>query len=328
MVSRHVTIERKAIKTAIAGGVGVAVVGLSVAAAWPSDSGLRAVPEEQLVAQAMPTASSSSSSSSAPRPSAAKAPLLSKPLNGAVTSPFGMRYHPILKVWKLHSGVDFGIPCGTPVGASAPGKVTFAGPVGGYGNRVEVDHGVIAGKHVATTYNHLSAIKVRVGQKVAVHQIVATSGTTGMSTGCHLHYEVIVNGQVTDPLPWFNGNPVVSDLGKLKPVKGATVPADELNQPDPVLPTGNPSRLATSMGTPGAKAPVKPSVPKLPDEPGVPKPPEKSSVPKPPRVPTTEPVPEPSTIPAPPEPTPPPKPAPKPAPEQPTAPHQPAPGAE
>ena len=112
--------------------------------------------------------------------------LLSKPLNGPVTSPFGMRFHPILHVWKLHTGVDFGASCGTPVGSSAPGKVLFAGPAGGYGNRVEVDHGMIAGRHVSTTYNHLSVIGVRVGQRVDVHQAVALSGTTGYSTGCHL----------------------------------------------------------------------------------------------------------------------------------------------
>ncbi|WCC79747.1 peptidoglycan DD-metalloendopeptidase family protein [Cutibacterium equinum] len=280
MVSRG-----KAVKTAIAGVVGVAVVGVSVAAAWPSDLGLKAVPDHQHVVSkstSKPTSAvwpASWSRSTAPNPvitqssapavTAPVAPtnaptpspsvskvaqptgvLLSKPLNGPVTSPFGMRFHPILHVWKLHTGVDFGAPCGTPVGASAPGKVIFAGYVGGYGNRVEVDHGVIAGKHVTTTYSHLSVIGVRVGQQVDVHQAVALSGTTGYSTGCHLHYEVVVNGQFTDPLPWLNGKPAVVDLDKLKPIKGATVPAGELHHPDPVPPTPHPMGTATPSTSP------------------------------------------------------------------------------
>lgn len=327
----------KAIKTVIAGGVGVAVVGLSVTAAWPSDPGLRAVPDhQQLVSRPMSTAWSASwSDTTQPTPNITQSPapvnpgvlapakaatptpspavsrvamptgvLLSKPLNGPVTSPFGMRFHPILHVWKLHTGVDFGASCGTPVGASAPGKVAFAGPAGGYGNRVEVDHGMIAGKHVSTTYNHLSVIGVRVGQRVDVHQAVALSGTTGYSTGCHLHYEVVVNGQFTDPLPWLNGKPAVVNLDKLKPVRGATVPAGELHHPDPVPPTphpsGTPSRPTTS------NSPSKPSSTSV-------RPSGKPSAPTPSSVSTTTPGKAPSTSPSRPGPTT------EPAPGQPTS---------
>ncbi|MDU6251051.1 MAG: M23 family metallopeptidase, partial [Cutibacterium avidum] len=212
MVSRS-----KAIKTVIAGGVGVAVVGLSVDAAWPSDPGLRAVPDhQQLVSRPMSTAWPASwldttpptpniTQSSAPVSPGVLAPvkaatptpspavskvamptgvLLSKPLNGPVTSPFGMRFHPILHVWKLHTGVDFGASCGTPVGSSAPGKVLFAGPAGGYGNRVEVDHG----NGLSTRYGHLSEINVKIGQQVKIGDIIGEVGSTGRSTGPHLHY--------------------------------------------------------------------------------------------------------------------------------------------
>lgn len=99
--------------------------------------------------------------------------LLHYPVNAPVSSPFGLRYHPILHVWRLHSGLDFAVPCGTPVGAAAAGTVTFAGVAGGYGNRVVVDNGVISGYHVSTAYNHLSGFGVKVGQKVTAGQGIA-----------------------------------------------------------------------------------------------------------------------------------------------------------
>ena len=152
---------------------------------------------------------------------------------------------------------------------------------------------MIAGKHVSTTYNHLSVIGVRVGQRVDVHQAVALSGTTGYSTG-HLHYEVVVNGQFTDPLPWLNGKPAVVNLDKLKPVRGATVPAGELHHPDPVPPTphpsGTPSRPTTSNSpSKPSSTPVRPS--------------RKPSAPTPSSVSTTTPGKAPSTSPSRPGPT-------------------------
>src|SRR5690606_38280921 len=104
-----------------------------------------------------------------------------------------------LRVWKLHSGLDWAAPCGTPVGAAAPGVVTKVGWAGGNGRQVRIDHGVLAGHRVTTTYNHLSAVGVRVGQKVDVHQGVGRVGNTGYSTGCHLHFEVIADGHFTNP---------------------------------------------------------------------------------------------------------------------------------
>ena len=133
--------------------------------------------------------------------------LLSMPVNGRRTSVFGMRFHPILRVWKLHTGLDFAASCGTPVGAAAAGRVVSAGWAGGNGIQVKVDHGMLAGYRVVTTYNHLSAIGVRVGQQVDALDGVGRVGNTGYSTGCHLHFEVIVNGRFTDPEPWLNGQP-------------------------------------------------------------------------------------------------------------------------
>ena len=127
---------------------------------------------------------------------------LSYPASGPITSGFGLRYHPILHIWRLHSGTDFGVSCGTPVRAAAPGVVLSAGWAGGYGNRIVVDHGMVHGVDLATTYNHLTSI-VAGGGHVARGQLIGYSGTTGLSTGCHLHFEVLVNGSYVNPVSWL-----------------------------------------------------------------------------------------------------------------------------
>ena len=133
---------------------------------------------------------------------AASAGSLGLPLETLVkSSPFGYRVSPITGgAGEFHRGQDFAAQCGTQVFAAASGKVTFAGwhPYGG-GNRVVIDHG----NGLETTYNHLSSSSVRVGQKVSRGEAVALSGTTGASTGCHLHFEVMVNGKVVDPQGWL-----------------------------------------------------------------------------------------------------------------------------
>ncbi|MGW7277388.1 peptidoglycan DD-metalloendopeptidase family protein [Streptomyces sp. NPDC054844] len=123
--------------------------------------------------------------------------------NPPVTSPYGWRMHPTLGVRKLHTGIDFGARSGTPVLAARDGTVTFAGWQTGYGNRVEISHGTIDGKQIVTTYNHQSAIRVSVGQKVQVGTPVGLVGSTGYSTGAHLHFEVKQNGEYVDPAPWL-----------------------------------------------------------------------------------------------------------------------------
>jgi murein DD-endopeptidase MepM/ murein hydrolase activator NlpD len=120
-----------------------------------------------------------------------------------VTSPYGMRVHPVTGVYKLHDGTDFRAPCGTPVRASAAGRVTRAGAHGSYGNQVAIDHGVLGGLALRTSYGHLSSMAVSTGQFVAAGQLIGRSGTTGSSTGCHLHFMVDAAGAPADPMRWL-----------------------------------------------------------------------------------------------------------------------------
>jgi murein DD-endopeptidase MepM/ murein hydrolase activator NlpD len=129
---------------------------------------------------------------------------LSYPVNNTyITSPYGMRLHPILHIWELHDGTDFHAPCGTPVYAAAPGKVTSEYYNTGYGNRLFIDHGYVHGVSLWTSYNHLTSYVASVGEQVARGQLVAYSGTTGYSTACHLHFMVFVNGSTVDPVTWL-----------------------------------------------------------------------------------------------------------------------------
>jgi len=128
---------------------------------------------------------------------------LSYPVNGPITSSYGMRRHPITHVYKLHDGTDFGVRCGTPVRAAASGTIIQQYYNGGYGNRVILNNGIMNGKSVVTTYNHLSRFIYRTGTKVKRGQVIAYSGTTGYSTGCHLHFMVLVNGSTTNPMGWL-----------------------------------------------------------------------------------------------------------------------------
>ena len=128
---------------------------------------------------------------------------LSKPINTYITSPFGMRFHPILHYWKLHDGTDFGAGCGTPIRAAASGVVTDKYYNGGYGNRLFVSHGVIDGSSITTVYNHLSKYKARVGERVSRGEIIGYVGTTGYSTGCHLHFMVYQDGRLVNPMKWL-----------------------------------------------------------------------------------------------------------------------------
>ncbi len=127
---------------------------------------------------------------------------LSFPVSAPITSNYGYRFHPILNYRRLHAGTDFGAACGTPLRAAADGTIVRAGWSGGYGNQIVVDHGRIKGSNVATSSNHLSKIVVSSGQ-VSKGQVIGYTGTTGLSTGCHLHFEVYVNGSTVDPMGWL-----------------------------------------------------------------------------------------------------------------------------
>jgi len=128
---------------------------------------------------------------------------LSYPVNGPITSPYGMRWHPITGVYKLHDGVDWGVACGTPIRAAASGKIIQQYYNSAYGNRVILNNGIMRGKSVVTTYNHLSRFIYSAGKHVSRGQVIAYSGTTGYSTGCHLHFMVITNGITVDPMGWL-----------------------------------------------------------------------------------------------------------------------------
>lgn len=119
-----------------------------------------------------------------------------KPVNGNITSGFGWRMHPIFKITKFHTGIDIEAPEGTPIVAVADGEVIFSDWWGGYGKVVIIDHG----SGVATLYGHCSNLLVSVGQHVKAGKVIATVGSTGISTGPHLHFEIRKNGVPINPL--------------------------------------------------------------------------------------------------------------------------------
>ena len=115
---------------------------------------------------------------------------------GKITSKFGNRNHPVLKSVKFHRGVDIAVSIGTPVYSGIKGKVTFAGRKGNYGNLVEIE----GNDGIKVRYAHLNSIDVVTGQKVSDGEKVAETGNTGMSTGPHLHYEIIIDENPVNPL--------------------------------------------------------------------------------------------------------------------------------
>ncbi len=125
---------------------------------------------------------------------------LGRPAMGPVTSPYGMRRHPVTGVWKLHDGTDFGAPCGSPIRAAATGTVTSITWNSGFGNRLVIDHGAGTSGQLLTAYNHLHGYGVAVGDRVVAGQVIGDVGSTGLVTGCHLHFQVWVDGRLVDPM--------------------------------------------------------------------------------------------------------------------------------
>ncbi len=156
------------------------------------------------------------------------------PIKGApVTSLFGMRFHPILHILRLHAGIDFGSPIGSLVRAAADGKIEIAGPVSGFGNHIRIQH-----DGFETSYSHLSEIPDSIKPGVTVKQgdIIALSGNTGLSTGPHLHFEYYLNREAVDPLPRMG-----SEVQASAP-KGPAMPTSAS-----FTPAGGPSVGATGM---------------------------------------------------------------------------------
>src|SRR5262249_31267791 len=130
--------------------------------------------------------------SSAPT-SAPSASGLAWPVSGPVTSPFGWRWG------RMHEGIDIGVPYGTPIHAAASGTVIYCGWESGYGNLTVIDHG----GGLATAYGHQSSLAVSCGQQVSQGDVIGYVGSTGHSTGPHLHFEVRVNGAAVDPMGYL-----------------------------------------------------------------------------------------------------------------------------
>jgi murein DD-endopeptidase MepM/ murein hydrolase activator NlpD len=123
--------------------------------------------------------------------------------NPHITSPYGMRVHPVTGIYKLHDGTDFRAYCGTPIRAAAAGRVLWARYRGGYGNQVAIDHGVVAGNPLMTSYSHLSRYSAYWGERVSAGEIIGYSGTTGYSTACHLHFMVYDDGIRANPMGYL-----------------------------------------------------------------------------------------------------------------------------
>ena len=146
--------------------------------------------------------------------------LMRTPVDGArLTSGFGMRFHPLLEYSRMHQGVDFGAPSGSPIMAAASGTVAFAAPHGGHGNYVMLKHNA----DLSTGYAHMSRFAVKPGQRVTQGQVIGYVGSTGLSTGPHLHYEVWLRGKPVSPmqLKFVGGSQLAgADLARFKALLG------------------------------------------------------------------------------------------------------------
>jgi murein DD-endopeptidase MepM/ murein hydrolase activator NlpD len=178
----------------------LAQLGLKPDAARPASGGpfvpVKVTPNDQSFSRALLRVNVARADASALSNTLLKVPLR-KPVAGDIdeSSPFGIRTDPFVHEAAMHTGIDFRGDIGDPIRATASGTVTIAGWSGGYGKMVEIDHG----NGVATRYGHLSQIDVDVGDAVRSGQTVGKLGSTGRSTGPHLHYEVRVKGEAVDP---------------------------------------------------------------------------------------------------------------------------------
>ncbi|MEC5198055.1 murein DD-endopeptidase MepM/ murein hydrolase activator NlpD [Arthrobacter sp. PL16] len=147
----------------------------------------------------------------APAPSTPSAFRLNAPVSGQISSGFGWRPTPVGTIdfngsgGYTHTGIDYGVGCGTPLYAPAAGEVWYADSnvLPGAGNRIVISHGVMGGNALATNFYHLTSYLVSAGQRVSAGQLIGYTGTTGNSTGCHLHFETMLNGTLVDPIGLF-----------------------------------------------------------------------------------------------------------------------------
>ncbi len=144
----------------------------------------------------------------APAPAPARNALLLPPIRGSlyVTSPYGYRVYPITGGYFMHNGVDLRSGCGEAQIASAAGtviKIGYAASNGTHGNQVIINHGVLGGRSTVTVYNHLSRFAVSNGQRVSQGQVIGYTGATGAVTGCHVHFELWLNGSTVNPMNYL-----------------------------------------------------------------------------------------------------------------------------
>ena len=125
------------------------------------------------------------------------------PVGGVVTSPFGYRTHPIYGYRSMHDGTDFGVACGQPMVASGTGTVIAKYYSEVYGNRLFLNLGQVNGRSLTVVYNHARSYRYGVGARVSRGTTIGYVGDTGWSTGCHLHYSVLVGGNPVDPMNWL-----------------------------------------------------------------------------------------------------------------------------
>jgi murein DD-endopeptidase MepM/ murein hydrolase activator NlpD len=128
---------------------------------------------------------------------------LHRPVPGAVTSPYGWREHPIYGYWGLHDGTDFRAGCGETMRAAGSGRVVNRYWSDVYGNRLYLDLGKVNGRNMTVVYNHATGYRYGVGAKVQRGEKIGSAGSTGWSTGCHLHFTVLLNGNPTDPMKYM-----------------------------------------------------------------------------------------------------------------------------
>jgi murein DD-endopeptidase MepM/ murein hydrolase activator NlpD len=178
---------------------------LAIAEAERDESLLRYEEAEAEAARVADELRAWEASQPAPPPASSSHPVSGflMPTGGWQSSPFGMRFDPFFGVWQMHSGVDIAAPGGAPIHAVADGTVIRAGWNGGYGNFTCLGHGTYHGQGLSTCYAHQSEILVWEGQPVRRGEAIGRVGTTGASTGDHLHFEVRLDGNPTDPIPFL-----------------------------------------------------------------------------------------------------------------------------
>lgn len=141
-----------------------------------------------------------------------KNPSFLRPVQGgALTSPFGWRSSPFGGGREMHTGQDIALSCGSPIRATQDGTVTYNGYMGSAGNTLKIQHGRYNGKDIMSGYYHAQSYTVSVGQKVSRGQLIGYVGTTGASTGCHLHFLIWENGTNVDPMPYVTNSGAVSN---------------------------------------------------------------------------------------------------------------------